>query len=187
MSGNLTNSYSRFLLGYQNPRCAVPGMPGSTGSTGPTGSNGTTGATGTPGTNGLANGQIYYFYTEQLNPPPTYPPQPNVNTYTDYGFIMRSYPGILPVSNPNPIYSPYSGYLAFMNQAGYAINGGSATTPSRLASFKLPLTGKNTIPSGVWTFVNNIYSYSTLTPNVTIPVNLNITISLFSEIGRAHV
>ena len=186
MSGNLSNSYGKFLSGYQNPKCAVigpQGISGIPGTNGATGSTGSTGPTGAPGRDGLTTGQIYYFYTEQLTGGPTWPPQPNVNKNNDAGFLLKTVPGAgpgLPPGNPNPTYAPYNGYLAYMNQAGYLANGGSPSTPSNLAAFHLPLTGKTTIPAGYWTFINNIYSYDTSNPTTTRPVNIHILISLWN-------
>jgi hypothetical protein len=165
------NSSSAFLRFQQNPRCAGPA--------GPPGPDGPTGSTGPDGPSGLTTGLEYFFYTESNSA--TYAPQPNVNFFGPAGFRMSTISGQGPVngSNPNPVYSAYNGYLAFMNQAGYALNGGSVTNPANLASFTLPLTGKYVVPRGNWLFTNNIYSYVQGTI-ATIPFNMYITISAFT-------
>ena len=130
------NSYSLWLAAQQNPICPVIGPTGTIGPTGPTGP---TGSAGLNGLNGISSGLNYYFNLTNNIITNTGPTGGTLNTNTNYAGTNTAYTG------------GYVGY--FVQQSG------TGTTVSLAKFVSTPLT-QSVIPSGPWTFYNNIYSFT---------------------------
>ena len=130
------NSYSLWLAAQQNPICPVPGP---TGTIGPTGPNGPTGSAGLNGLNGISSGLNYYFNLTNNIITNTGPTGGTLNTNTNYAGSNTAYVG---------------------GDVGYFVQQrGTGSTVSIAKFVSTPLT-QSVIPSGPWTFYNNIYSFT---------------------------
>ena len=136
------NSYSLWLAAQQNPQCPRPGP------TGPSGNNGSTGATGPmgpAGQNGVSVGQNYFFnLSGNIITNNTGPTGGNLDIYSYNAGQNTAYTG-----------SDYFGY--FIQQRSATAATGAYVNVARFTS----VPGlQSPIPRGVWTFYNNIYSFT---------------------------
>jgi len=133
-----TNSYSLWLAAQQNPVCPKPGPIGPTGSTGPSGPGGSPGQNGR---NGVSVGQNYFFNLPNNIITNTGPTGGTLNTFSNNAGQNTAYTG--------------------SNDFGYFIQQrGTGPTGVNIARFISEVGLQNPIPSGVWTFYNNIYSFT---------------------------
>jgi len=118
---------------------------------GATGPQGPTGSQGTQGTPGISTGATYYFLVNSASPDG---PMPTNSVYK-----MSKTPGLSTVTNP-AYNGAYDGYFTETSASGF---------PTLVASFRT-LDGDPgilSIPSGVWTFNVNAYSFLQSAPTTT--------------------
>jgi len=135
---SFANSSSDFLRFRQNPRCPGPTGPGGAG--GPTGP---IGPQGPAGSNGVSVGQNYFFNLAGNIITSTGPTGGNLDVYSYNAGANTAYTG-----------SNYSGY--FIQQSATAATGSYVN----VARFTSVAGLQSPIPAGVWTFYNNIYSFT---------------------------
>jgi hypothetical protein len=135
---SFANSSSDFLRFRQNPRC-----PGPSGPQGPGGATGPTGPQGPAGSNGVSVGQNYFFNLAGNIVTNTGPTGGNLDLYSYNAGANTAYTG-----------SDYSGY--FIQQSATAGTGSYVN----VARFTSVAGLQSPIPAGVWTFYNNIYSFT---------------------------
>lgn len=138
------NSYSLWLAAQQNPQCPRPGPTGPSGLPGNNGSTGTTGPMGPAGQNGVSVGQNYFFNLSGNIITNTGPTGGNLDVYSYNAGQNTAYTG-----------SDYFGY--FIQQRSATAATGAYVNVARFTS----VAGlQSPIPRGVWTFYNNIYSFT---------------------------
>lgn len=138
------NSYSLWLAAQQNPICPVygpTGPSGNNGSTGATGPTGTPGQNGQNGQNGISVGQNYFFNLTRNIITNTGPTGGTLNTFSNN-------------AGQNAAYTGGTDYGYFVQQSATGASG------INLARFTSQVGLQNPIPAGVWTFYNNIYSFT---------------------------
>ena len=138
-----TNSYSLWLAAQQNPICPKPGPTGPTGTSGSNGSTGSTGPIGPAGQNGVSVGQNYFFNLSGDIITNTGPTGGTLDLTSFNAGQNTAYTG-----------SDYFGY--FIQQSATAATGSYVN----VARFTSVAGLQPTIPRGVWTFYNNIYSFT---------------------------
>jgi len=133
------NSYQLYLNAKQvGPPCPVVGPTGNQGPIGPTGP---TGPIGLPGINGVSVGQNYFFnLAGDIITSSTGITGGTLNTNSINAGANTSYTG-----------GYYDGYFIQRSATGTNIPVGRFTSTAGLQS---------PIPAGVWTFYNNIYSFT---------------------------
>lgn len=138
------NSYSLWLAAQQNPVCPKPGPIGPTGANGTNGSTGATGPMGPAGQNGVSVGQNYFFNLSGNIITNTGPTGGNLDVNSYNAGQNTAYTG-----------SDYFGY--FIQQRSATAATGAYVNVARFTS----VPGlQSPIPRGVWTFYNNIYSFT---------------------------
>ena len=137
------NSYSLWLAAQQNPICPKPGPTGPSGLPGSNGSTGATGPIGPAGINGVSVGQNYFFNLSGNIITNTGPTGGILDVYSYNAGQNTAYTG-----------SDYFGY--FIQQSATAATGSYVN----VARFTSVAGLQPTIPRGVWTFYNNIYSFT---------------------------
>jgi len=135
------NSYSLWLAAQQNPQCPRPGPTGPSGLPGSNGSTGATGPMGPAGQNGVSVGQNYFFNLSGNIITNTGPTGGTLDLTSFNAGQNTAYTG-----------SDYFGY--FIQQRG------TGPTGVNIARFISKAGLQPTIPRGVWTFYNNIYSFT---------------------------
>lgn len=159
------NSYSLWLAAQQNPICPVYGP------TGPIGPTGSSGPGGPAGQNGISVGQNYFFNLPNNIITNTGPTGGTLNTFSNN-------------AGQNTAYTGGTDYGYFVQQ--------SATGPTgiNVARFTSQVGLQNPIPAGVWTFYNNIYSFTGATgsqpwPQPTSPGTNNSVYAVVSYVDGA--
>ena len=161
------NSYSLWLAAQQNPICSGPGPTGPSGLPGSNGSTGATGPTGPAGINGISVGQNYFFNLSDNIITNTGPTGGNLDVYSYNAGQNTAYTG-----------SDYFGY--FIQQRG------TGPTGVNIARFISEAGLQNPIPSGVWTFYNNIYSFTGPTGTIgtwAIPPTPGTTNEVYAQVS----